>query len=89
MTAEEIKKVVLQTLAQVAPEADLEALDPRHTFHDQFDLDSVDFLDFVTALERRLDIRIPDLDAVHLATLDGCVRYLAPRLARGSQEGGS
>lgn len=82
MTTEEINKIVLQTLAQVAPEADLETLDPRHTFHDQFGLDSVDFLDFVTALEQRLDIRIPDLDAVHLATLEGCLRYLTPRLAQ-------
>lgn len=67
---------ILAVLKDVAPEADLDRLDPRHSFRDQFDLDSVDYLNFVMALEAAFAIRIPDADYPKLSTLAGCVAYL-------------
>lgn len=67
---------ILAVLKDVAPEADLDRLDPRHCFRDQFDLDSVDYLNFVMALEAAFAIRIPDADYPKLSTLAGCVAYL-------------
>jgi len=46
------------------------------SFRDQLDIDSVDFLNFVLALEQRLGRTIPQLDYPRLSTLDGCVAYL-------------
>lgn len=74
---------ILAVLKDVAPEADLDRLDPRHSFRDQFDLDSVDYLNFVMALEVAFAIRIADVDYPKLSTLAGCVAYLERATAGG------
>jgi acyl carrier protein len=74
---------ILAVLKDIAPEADVERLDPKHSFRDQFDLDSVDYLNFVLALEAAFAIRIPDVDYPRLSTLAGCVAYLERALAEG------
>ena len=51
-------------LKAIAPEADTDRLDPKHSFRDQFDLDSVDYLNFVLGLEAAFGIRIPDSEVV-------------------------
>jgi acyl carrier protein len=70
---------ILRILAEVAPDADTAGLRPDVAFRDQIEIDSLDFLNFVLALEKRLRIRIPEADYPKLATLDGCVAYLRPR----------
>lgn len=76
MNEDRLRTRILQALKEVAPDANIEALEPRHSFRDQLDMDSVDFLNFVLALETRLDVRIPDADFMKLSTLAGCVGYL-------------
>lgn len=73
----EIDTVIIDALAAVAPEADPGALDPAVPFRDQIEIDSVDFLNFVLHIERRLGIRVPELDYPQFSTLDGCRAYLA------------
>jgi acyl carrier protein len=46
---------------------------------DQLDIDSMDFLNFVVALHERLHVDIPESDYPKVATLSGCVTYLAAR----------
>jgi acyl carrier protein len=82
MTEAEIRKIVAQALSNVAPEADLEAIDPAKDLRDQIDIDSVDFLNFLIALHHQLSVDIPDADVAKLATLDGCVAYLNDRIRR-------
>jgi acyl carrier protein len=79
MSRPEIEKAVRNALAQVAPEADLSAIDPKRALRDQLDLDSMDFLNFVIAVHRALGVDIPERDYARLATLDSCVEYLARR----------
>lgn len=76
-TAAEIDAVIFEALEAVAPEADPAALDPEQPFRDQIEMDSVDFLNFVLGLEKRLDISVPDLDYPQLSSLAGCRAYLA------------
>ncbi|WP_448203104.1 acyl carrier protein [Azospirillum sp. sgz302134] len=71
-----IERAVLDALSGVAPDADLSALVPDRPFRDQFDFDSVDFLNFVLKLENALGIRVPELDYPQLISLDGCRAYL-------------
>ena len=40
----------------------------------------MDFLNFVIALHHRLGLDIPELDYPKLATFDGAVTYLKPKL---------
>jgi acyl carrier protein len=79
MTVEEIRATVLRILGEIAPEADLTHLKPDVSFRDQLDLDSMDFLNFVIALDEELDVRIPESDYPKLSTLAGCVVQLSAR----------
>lgn len=76
-TDQKVDAAVRAALEEVAPDADVEHIDAARNLRDQVELDSVDFLNFVTALERRLDMRIPEVDYPKLSSLDGCRRYLA------------
>jgi acyl carrier protein len=82
MTHDEIQRVTLEVLQTIAPDADLAAIEPATSFRDQFEIDSVDYLNFVLALEQRLGIRIPELDYPRLSSLQGCVLYLEGRAGR-------
>ena len=80
LTTDEIKSTVLRMLGEIAPEADLTAVKPDVSFRDQLDIDSMDFLNFVIAVHEALHVEIPEADYPKLATLNGCVEYLAARL---------
>jgi acyl carrier protein len=77
MTSDELRAVALDALKQIAPDADFSALDAARNFRDQFEIDSVDYLNFVLTLELRLGIHIPELHYPRLSSLNGCVAYLA------------
>ena len=79
MTRDEIREVVLRVLGRIAPETDLNAIDPVVSLRDQLDIDSVDFLNFVIGLHKELRVEIPDADVSKLSSLDGCVNYLVSR----------
>ena len=70
---------VLDTLQRLAPGAALAEADPRALLRDQVDLDSMDWLNFVAALQEAFGVDIPETDHPQLATLDGIVGYLARR----------
>ena len=80
MTDAEIKQVVRQALSNVAPEIDIESIDPGKDLRDQIDIDSVDFLNFVIGLHKELGVEIPDADVAKLVTLNGCVTYLGAKI---------
>jgi acyl carrier protein len=80
MTRDEIRQAVLQALTSVAPEIDPGSLQPGTAFRQEFDLDSMDFLNFVIALHGSLGVNVPESDYNKLATLDGAIGYLASRL---------
>lgn len=77
MTREEIRKMVLRALGGVAPELDLAAIDPRAAIRDQYDLDSVDFLNLLVAIHAESGVDIPEVDYPKLSTLEDLIDYLA------------
>ena len=79
MNAEDIRKVVLAELKRIAPE--LEDVQPAKPLRDQVDLDSMDWLNFLVALNERLKIEIPEADYRKLGTLEQIVDYLAQKAA--------
>jgi acyl carrier protein len=82
MIEAEIRALVLEQLGNIAPEADLSAIDPEAALRDELDIDSMDFLNFVIALHERLEVDIPEVDYPKLATINGAVGYLGGKLAR-------
>jgi acyl carrier protein len=79
MTKQEIRETVLRVLGQIAPEADLSQIQPSLRIRDQLDIDSMDLLNWVIGLHKELKVDIPESDYPRLATLDGCIDYLASR----------
>ena len=76
----DIRKVVQEELNNIAPEADLASVDPSADLREAIDIDSMDFLTFITAIHHRLGINIPEPDYPKLVTLDGAVKYIAAHL---------
>jgi len=76
MTDEDARDLIRTVLGEVAPEADLDSVGPDETMQEALDLDSIDFLNFVTGLHERTGLEIPERDYPELSTVEGCVRYL-------------
>ncbi|BBO90595.1 acyl carrier protein [Desulfosarcina ovata] len=76
MQEEEIDRIVLEMLGQVAPEAPLGGIVANLPFRDQFEFDSVDFLSFILKLESQTGLKISEMDYPRLASLAGCRSYL-------------
>ena len=81
MTPPEIRGILIEELSAIAPEADLAALDEDAELRDALDIDSIDFLNLVIALNQRLKITIPEADYGRLTTLARFVSYLAEKAA--------
>jgi len=79
VNAERIRTRVVEVLRGIAPELDATNLEPTVELREQLDLDSMDFLNFAIGLNKAFGVDIPEADYRKLATLDGCVGYLAAR----------
>lgn len=76
----DVRAIVQEELGNIAPEMDIAAVDPAADLREALDIDSMDFLNFVTAMHRRLGVNVPEVDYPKLATLDGAVAYLEAKL---------
>ena len=74
---DDIRKTLAEEIVNIAPEADVAGADPDADLRESFDLDSMDFLNLIIALHKRLGIDIPEADYPRLRTLDGAIAYLA------------
>ena len=75
MNKEELVRSILEALAAAAPGTDVDTIDPAISFRDQIEIDSIDFLNFVLLLEKKLDLKVPEMDYPKLSSLDGCLSY--------------
>lgn len=75
-TPEPIRETVFAALHRVAPEIDTSDIDPAASMQEALDIDSMDFLNFVTALHEATGIDVPERDYPQLQTVDQCVAYL-------------
>ncbi len=76
MNRDQIRNVILSALSDIAPEADPSALAPRASLREELDIDSMDFLGFVTALHDRLGVTVPESDYPAVDSIDGAVAYV-------------
>jgi len=81
MTDAEIRAAVIEELGNIAPETDAATIDPDDDLREALDIDSLDFLNFLAALHKRLGVNVPESDYVKLLTVNGAVAYLAKAVA--------
>lgn len=79
MTEEEIVELVHRTLFTIAPEFEGEEIVPGSAFRDQFEIDSMDFLNFIIAMHEATGVDIPEADYPDLDTLEGCIYYFGKK----------
>jgi acyl carrier protein len=81
MNAAELEARVRRILADIT--ADTEALNVKADvrIRDQLDLDSMDFLNFLIAVDEALGVDIPEADYPKLRTLNDIVASLMPQVA--------
>ena len=81
MTCDQIRAAFIADLTAVAPDIDPESLGDDDHLQDDLGLDSMDFLNLVSALHKRYGLPIPEADYPGLATPAKAVAYLAKMLA--------
>lgn len=81
MSETDVRTVILEELGNIAPEADLATLDPKADMREALDIDSMDILNLVTAIHKRLGVNVPELDYPKLVTLAGAVAYIEGALS--------
>ncbi len=79
MTKEECKQLVLEIIADIAPDEDLSVVRPDLALRDQLELDSMDFLDIVMELRKKHGIEVPEEEYPQLESLDSSAEYLTPK----------
>lgn len=79
MTKDEVKQIVLDIIAEIAPDEDLSQVKGDVRLRDQLALDSMDFLDIVMELRKKYGIEVPEAEYGQLASLDSCADYLQPK----------
>jgi len=83
LSAPDLASAIHATLRRVVPVAPTE-LDPQAPFRDQFEMDSLDFLNFVLALEKEHGVKIPEARYPRCASLGGALQVLEEALAAGA-----
>ena len=73
----ELDALVRETLRNIAPDMDIDALGVDDDMRDALDIDSVDFLNFVAALHEQTSVDIPERDYPMVSTVGRCVDYLS------------
>ena len=74
-TFDKLKKLIVEML-----EVDESKIVPRASFADDFEADSLDFIELITAVEDTFKIEIPDEDAENLQTVQDALDYIESKI---------
>ena len=79
MNQTEVRDHIFEILHRIAPEADLNRLDPGQSLRESLDIDSFDFLNVLIALHEKFGVEIPESDYRQVSTLNGMIDYLTSK----------
>jgi acyl carrier protein len=71
------RTLLARLVGRIAPEADLDQIDPDAPLQEELDLDSMDFPNLVTALDDAIGLQVPERDYPALSTTAGFTSYVA------------
>ncbi len=71
-----IRDEILSVLTAIAPEVEPQDIEDDVLLRDQVDLDSMDWLNVLVGIHKRLHVDIPEADYASLRTLADLVRYV-------------
>ncbi len=76
MSDADIKTIIVQLLKRIAPDTEPSTLQPDANIRDTLGIDSFDALQFIIALNEKLEIEIPEEDYGKTATLEQLIGYI-------------
>ncbi|MEU5656907.1 phosphopantetheine-binding protein [Streptomyces sp. NPDC047737] len=79
MNHDQARGFVQEAVQHVVPGADFTGVAPEANLRDTFEMDSLDFLEFVEALARLSGRELTENDYPSLVTWSGCARLLESR----------
>jgi acyl carrier protein len=77
VNADDARALLARLLHRIAPEADLSGAAPDGLLQEELDLDSMDFLNLLTALHDETGIDVPERDYSRLETIAGFIAYVS------------
>jgi acyl carrier protein len=77
---ESLAAETMTLLQSIAPEVEPAEIERSRPLRHQVDLDSMDWLNFLVALNGRFRVQIPESDYARLVTLDDVLDYVAQRI---------
>lgn len=85
MSNPDLETALAEELRRLAPDIEVADIDKNGDLREEFDIDSMDFLNLVMALNKRYSIPIPETDYPRLASFAGALSYLAEKTGTGIQ----
>ncbi len=76
MTSHKFEDLVRKELGRIAPDVDVDDIDRKGDLREECDIDSLDFLNLVTALGKALSLPMPEADYPKMRSFDDLVAYL-------------
>lgn len=80
MNTDEIKKIIIEQILEIAPEISEDEIDDNKNIQRSLELDSFDFLKILTALNEKLGIEVPEADYSKVDTLNNMAEYFLKQL---------
>ncbi len=74
-TFQKLKKLIVELL-----DVDESKVVPEASFADDFNADSLDFIELITAVEDTFKIEIPDEDAENIQTVQDAIDYIEAKI---------
>ncbi|ORB63884.1 acyl carrier protein [Mycolicibacterium tusciae] len=75
----DVRGEILSVLTTIAPEVEADDITDDALLRDQVDLDSMDWLNFLVGVHKRLNVDVAESDYASLRTLSDVVRYVEAR----------
>ncbi|PKG99528.1 acyl carrier protein [Paraglaciecola sp. MB-3u-78] len=74
-----LKDLVCKLILDIAPEADMQSLDPNEELREELDLDSMDFMNLLDSIAKETGVNVPESDYAKVNSLQSLTEYIATR----------
>jgi acyl carrier protein len=81
-TRDDIREEIMSVLTTIAPEVEADDIEDDVLLRDQVDLDSMDWLNVLIGIHKRLHVDIPESDYQSLRTLADLMDYVQRHTAQ-------
>jgi len=75
----ETETLLRAELHRIAPDIEIEDIDRDEELREEFDIDSLDFLNLVTALGKALNTPMPEADYAKMGSFNDMLAYLTQK----------